>query len=669
MILENQGETTRNKYICKLTECILYDSEKSELSIIEIYEKILERFQLQFDVLEIEKAIELKGKNRILRIGKNYQLTPKASNQISNEYSAEDKLKKFVSDFVRENNIDLEINLLELIEKYLYYSFNSNAKNFLSIIGTDPTLVIDEEIISEFKPTQTEVNAINSFIAWDNIEKNKLFFSIVSSCYEYCLITTNKNPYISKTVFKGKKFFLDTNIIFRMSGFNKDERRFVVNAFVEKCKEVGIVLCYTSTVYDEIFRVINRQIEYIQKLTNGQFPISVDSLSKLSDQYEINDFYVLYCNWCKEPQNNYYDFVSFRKYLSKLVYDELRKLEYVNSPKINFCDTERYTKLSTSLKSYKESKRSYRSTTNDSVETDVNQILFLESLRPNSAKNLWEMNEYLVSADQLFVSWADSMFDGVPLVVIPSLWLSIILKTSGRASNDDYKSFCMFLSLRHHQNNEDEININPVELLLKLSQKTVDSQLKEQIIEELTSNKKEYSFKTDDDYDTSIELAFDKILSVSKEANREELIKAVNREKNIANKELERYKEEMNSKKSEDEFIQNYASKKANKKINWYAQRKFIPTIVNYISVICVVVIVICILFKVQPVVNLLFAIINSEEIDEKAWSILMWLVNIFTITLPSYFGKIWDYLASNERKEKLCDKYFKQQLKVLNDN
>lgn len=70
-----------------------------------------------------------------------------------------------------------------------------------------------------------------------------------------------------------------------------------------------------------------------------------------------------------------------------------------------------------------------------------------------------------------------------------------------------------------------------------------------------------------------------------------------------------------------------------------------------------------------QPVVNLLFAIINSEEIDEKAWSILMWLVNIFTITLPSYFGKIWDYLASNERKEKLCDKYFKQQLKVLNDN
>lgn len=44
----------------------------------------------------------------------------------------------------------------------------------------------------------------------------------------------------------------------------------------------------------------------------------------------------------------------------------------------------------------------------------------------------------------------------------------------------------MILSLRHHQNNEDEININPVELLLKLSQKTIDSKHKEQIIEELT---------------------------------------------------------------------------------------------------------------------------------------------------------------------------------------
>lgn len=376
MILENQGETTRNKYICKLTECVLYDSDKNALSVVDIYKEILKRFQLQFDILEIENAIKAKGKDRIIKKDKIYQLNPKVSSQIASVYSAEEKLKKFVSDFIKEKNIDSEINVLNLIEKYLYFSFNSNAKNFTTIIGADPKLVIDEKIISEYTPTEAEVDVINSFIAWDNAEKNKLFYSIVSSCYEYCLITTNKNPYISKTVFKGKKFFLDTNIIFRMAGFNKDERRFVVNAFIEKCKEVGIVLCYTNIVYDEIFRVIDRQIDYIQKMINGQYPIHMDHLSKLSDKDEVNDFYVIYYNWCKEPQNKYYDFLSFRKYLSSLIYNELQKLEYVNATKSKIYDEERYSKLAESLKSYKNSKRQNRIITDSSIETDVNQILF-----------------------------------------------------------------------------------------------------------------------------------------------------------------------------------------------------------------------------------------------------------------------------------------------------
>lgn len=669
MILENQGETTRNKYICKLTECILFDANDSELSSAEISEMICERFQLQFTSLEIENAITTKGKERIIYKSNKYQLSPVVANQLSNTKSAEDKLKSFVDAFALENQIPKDIDLLVILEKYLYYSFNSNAKNFSTIIGANPQIIAGQFEGYDFQPTAEEIEIINKFISWNNADKNKFFYTIISSCYEYCLITTKKNPSISKRVFKGKRFFLDTNIIFRMAGFNKDDRRFVINTFVDKCKEVGIELCYTSSVYDEIFRVIDRQIDYIKRIVKGQPPVDSDSIAQLSDNYEVNDFYVKYYNWCKEPQNKYLDYISFRKYLTSLVYKELEKLLYVDSSSNKINVNERYNQLKVSLLNYKTQKRPYRKTTNESVETDINQLLFLESLRPKQATNLWEMNDYLVSADQLLVSWANELFDGVPIVVIPSLWLSIILKISGRASDDDYKSFCLFLTLRYHQSKEDDININPIELLSRLSEKTVDSKLKSQIIDELTSNKSAYSFDNVNEYDASIDLAFDKILKENTQVQKEELRKAVEREEAKSIVVVERYEKELSNMKSQEEYAKDFAQKKAAKKTNWYSQREYIPLIAKALPfVIVLVIFIICFVFRNQAAIDFLFDFLENEKISDRLWSVLVWAINLLIISLPTYFGKVWGYLASEKRREKLCNKYIKQQLKVLNN-
>ena len=58
-------------------------------------------------------------------------------------------------------------------------------------------------------------------------------------------------------------------------------------------------------------------------------------------------------------------------------------------------------------------------------------------------------NDFIVSADQLLISWTGNAFSGVPIVVLPSVWLSIILRFTGR-TDDDYKSFCLFLTQRQH---------------------------------------------------------------------------------------------------------------------------------------------------------------------------------------------------------------------------
>ena len=663
MILENQGATTRDRYICKFVEYVLFDSEKSELSSLEICTCIKNRFQLEFDLTEIEAAVKKRGIGRLEETQGYYRLTPKVANQLSSQKSSLDQLRNYLTLFSQDRpNVDIEATLM-LVQKYLYFCFNSNASNLLSLIGENPKHIDSTTFTAEFNPSQEEIDIINDFIHWENAEKNKFMYSVVSSCYEYCLITANKSPTISKSIFRGKKFFLDTNIIFRIAGFNKDERRFVSKVFVEKCREVGVALCYTSAVLTEIYRVIDSQIKYIRVITNEQAPVDANLISKLSSNYEVNDFYTLYYNWCKEPQNRYNDFPSFRNYLTGMISNVISNFEYIDSTIIKDYD-ENEQQLFDTLMKFKSEKRPYKKTTIESIKTDVKQVLYLNSIRPKSAKSLWDMNEYIVSADQLLISWAEETFNGVPIVVIPSLWLSIILKVSGRATENDYKSFCMFMTLRHSRTDDNTIHINAVELLSKLSEKTIDSSLKEQIIAEILSNRGKYSFSEPDDYDSSVDLAFDAVLAREKDLQKEELLLAVNAEKAKSKKRAEEYEEKLKSKISAEEYAQTYSQKKAQAKVERFSQHAQIPLVINGIIFIVAVGILLCWIFKLKPISDILTNIFDSDDKGEKVVSAIVWIFNLFVITIPTYLGKVWDYLSSDKRKDKLCSKYFKQQLK-----
>ncbi|MFQ9471712.1 MAG: hypothetical protein ACLR0S_14210 [Hominenteromicrobium sp.] len=637
MILENQGATTRDRYICKFVEYVLFDSEKSELSSLEICTCIKNRFQLEFDLTEIEAAVKKRGIGRLEETQGYYRLTPKVANQLSSQKSSLDQLRSYLTLFSQDRpNVDIEATLM-LVQKYLYFCFNSNASNLLSLIGENPKHIDSTTFTAEFNPSQEEIDIINDFIHWENAEKNKFMYSVVSSCYEYCLITANKSPTISKSIFRGKKFFLDTNIIFRIAGFNKDERRFVSKVFVEKCREVGVALCYTSAVLTEIYRVIDSQIKYIRVITNEQAPVDANLISKLSSNYEVNDFYTLYYNWCKEPQNRYNDFPSFRNYLTGMISNVISNFEYIDSTIIKDYD-ENEQQLFDTLMKFKSEKRPYKKTTIESIKTDVKQVLYLNSIRPKSAKSLWDMNEYIVSADQLLISWAEETFNGVPIVVIPSLWLSIILKVSGRATENDYKSFCMFMTLRHSRTDDNTIHINAVELLSKLSEKTIDSSLKEQIIAEILSNRGKYSFSEPDDYDSSVDLAFDAVLAREKDLQKEELLLAVNAEKAKSKKRAEEYEEKLKSKISAEEYAQTYSQKKAQAKVERFSQHAQIPLVINGIIFIVAVGILLCWIFKLKPISDILTNIFDSDDKGEKVVSAIVWIFNLFVITIPTYF-------------------------------
>lgn len=111
----------------------------------------------------------------------------------------------------------------------------------------------------QFKKRESDIKLINLFLDWENEEKNKL----------------------ANRLFKGKRFILDANIIFRLAGINNDVRMNAIKSFVEKCKEVGVTLCYTTATLDEIKRVIVSKVQWIKSVTGSQEPFRLSTFSEM----------------------------------------------------------------------------------------------------------------------------------------------------------------------------------------------------------------------------------------------------------------------------------------------------------------------------------------------------------------------------------------------------
>ena len=665
MIMEDQSATTVDKYICKLVECVLFYSEKRRLSAIELCEQIAIQYQLEFDYLEIENAILKKSRGRIILTERQYELSPKTIDQLSQQTSLQELLEQYIQQFLSETEKKYEADiLLTKIQEYLYYCFNSSKENLLSLLNVQPG-----NTPSSFVASNDEIQQINDFVLWDNLEKNKLLYDIISFSYEYCMLTTKKDTLLSRRIFRGKKFYLDANIIFRMAGINKDERKFVTESFIKKCNEVGIELYYTSETLDELFRVIDGQISYISSITQGQQPVDSAVLQSIDRTNEINDFYVVFYNWCKEPQNKFNDFSSFQRYLWKRIRNIIDSLKFAQTPKCFYgSNNALFNQMCDSLEAFKKEKRPNKNTSKASLQTDINNLLYISSLRSSSSTtNLWETNEYFVSADQLLTNWSKSAHSGVPIVVIPSTWLSIILRFAGRSEND-YKAYCLFMSLRQHRNDDDSVNFNPVSLLKSLAIRTSDQNIKMLIIEEIINNGSSYPVSSENDYPGIIQDAFDEILRKSNDNLRKEMLSQIDHANESCALQIEDLKKQLNNQSKIEETAIRIANNRADRKIEFWAKFGALQHFIPFITLLLFISIILLYYLKINPIYQYFKSILSS--INERGFklneTVFLSVISLFLSGIPTALFSPLKYLSSNERRARLVKKYKKETLRDM---
>lgn len=528
-IIQDNATMTLESNLVKLVEIILLDGDKSGFSLSQISVKIESNFSLFFTEEEINRAIQKKGKNIQVLDGK-YLLKPEYRDKLARKENFKSQLDKFAILAIKELKLKTEKSeLVRLLTDYLYFCFNSNKNSILNLINDSKVAEIS------FSRNYDEIKLINDFLSWDNDDKNKFVYNVVSFGYVYCTLTVKKNNLLSNRLFRGKKFILDSNIIFRLAGINNDSRKRTIKSFVQKCKEVGVELCYTTTTFDEIKRVIINRVEWIKSVTGEQRPLDLSS-------YEPNgnDFYLIYCVWAAQGANQYNDFVAFEKYLTKLIMAVIDQLKCINSINFQIKQRKEFETFLLSLSEYK-AKHSNKTQSQASLSTDVTNILHVKDLRAKSANdNIWSTNVFFISADQNLIRWISEIETGMPLAVLPSVWLTIMLRFSGRTS-DDYKAFCSFLELKSIQK-ESELDV--YELLQNLSDKTDNNELKQLIVQEVFENKNQYIDIAKGDYEKVVEKAYDIITEKTKKQYELELSKikkeSDEKEKNIQNYETQK---------------------------------------------------------------------------------------------------------------------------------
>lgn len=484
---DNQATTFKSKLKRLITE-VLREHYGDGMTIQEIVIELRDNFTLEFSINEIlsiikgdEKTFVIKNKNSDQILNK-YDLSIFAYTKAS-ERSGGISLTQIINDFLSTKTQDISVEQAkDLILRFLFIEFNEDTENLLNYMNKSISVPIPNENFSDEEKT-----FIDSFLSWDNKNKNKFIFNALSSSIDYCMITAQRDTRLIKDMFFNKTFYLDTIIIFRLAGINKQERQINAEAFIKKCKEANITIKYTNLVEEEIDNTVEYYVDSLAKTLGSHQHISPEVYALLSNNSVNDDFYKEYVLWVKDTANTAGNYSAFKSYLKKKIHKTLAKFEYEAIHTYNY-RYKNFDELTCDFYEYK--RKNHRNPSRQSIQTDINHYLFLKEKNGNKGHaSFIDLNSYMITEDRYFVNWSKAYYPNtVPMVMLSSLWYSILLKFSSRTEND-YVSFSQFIKFNL------QIECKPFDkrrsdILYKILSLDESTEIKDEVIYDINSKLK-----------------------------------------------------------------------------------------------------------------------------------------------------------------------------------
>ncbi|MFT6336831.1 MAG: hypothetical protein ACJATI_003592 [Halioglobus sp.] len=653
----------------KIIETGLFAIERDSVNIHELIDFIFDNYNLHIDEAELIEIISSKKQDSFLvnLIDENQILSLTENRKAQIQAKIDENTIEYFIDlyFAKEDTPDSSKSLKELIYRFLYDILSSNVESFKKLIDKDNTI---EALINvdnhNYKPEEREL--INGFLKWENIEKNKSIFDIASFAIEYCLISNHSKQGLDLNSLKNKTFYLDTNVLFRALGINGEDRKKRSVTFLKRFKESKTELLISKYTDKEFKDTIDY---YLQRLTNRPFKNEVNpSLFKNRFFSSLKDIYNFYYNWRIGKQNHSLDLfkadilAKYQAFCSNMNIT----VDYKNVLK------EDEKKTSETLMDYISSISAHKSTdTNNgnlnAYEFDAKNILLLENLRGIKNNSIFDTKQFFLSMDQSLRRWDFNRGNSAPLIIIPSQWMSLLLRYQTR-STDDFKSFVSFLNLPIPEKQISSENIHNV--LAGISEVTSNFEQQSYITEQLIAQGFEKIMQKARDSDELFQLT----VTTSESILEKKLKELETRQEELANSSDQRIRKlEENNESNESVISQKDTKIERLEKENYALHekdelRKFKnPAKIYWIplAVILSLVVLLCFIFQNQDW-NFVSKLINDIDVETSTTRQWIFRIGISTLVSVGIIGLIkasYGRLAKNnvnDYKDKIKARYDK---------
>lgn len=480
---DNNYEVAPKTLHRKVIESIFIDNNNDFIGIHSLIDSLKSKYILDFTEEEIKDIVSDTNffntsncKVEDLKI----TLTAKRFENISKKINS-NNLDFFIQEFqVINQSFNLK-DLKNVVYRFLYEIFQTNILSFSKLI--DPNVQIQELLnINDHNLNSVEIEIINGFLNWENDEKNKVIFDISNLALEYCLITNKKGANIKLDNLKNKNFYLDTNVIFRAVGINGENRQKRTITFLEKFKEAKENLFISKFTEEEIKKTLEFYINQTSRYNSAR--LNSDVFLKFRKNQDFIDYYH---SWRRKRTNDSTEL--FKAHVFSRIEELKVRFEIKNDYKeyFDFKDSkieEFILDRSSQINTFKSGGK--LSSNLEASIIDAKNIHLIETLRNGHFINIFDCKYYFISADQLLRKWDYANNKSIPIVLLPSQWMSILLRYLNRTS-DDFKSFVSFLNIN---NGEKGISNENLQLILNgISEITSDFTQQSSIISEMINLK------------------------------------------------------------------------------------------------------------------------------------------------------------------------------------
>lgn len=287
-LIEDKSHNRLNSIILSLIAELIYENYNQEIERNECFEYVVDYCKFHIEKDYFDKLID--NSDFLVKTPSTKDISLKLTDEKFNEINhtvTEDSLEKYINDFINING--LLQSLGEAIKIILYDSIYNNISSFNP---DNIKSIIPVELKQKF--TKEEVDAFNNFIDWDNYKKNIAVFNVFLKAIEFSIFTSSKGiKELTKDIFKGKRYCLDTNIIFRLLGIGGEERKESLLKVIKWCTYQGIQFEYSSYTFEELKRRVQASVTEI-KHAISQKNIEILEESYNSDKYLYNEGFVTY---------------------------------------------------------------------------------------------------------------------------------------------------------------------------------------------------------------------------------------------------------------------------------------------------------------------------------------------------------------------------------------